>query len=227
MIASGRKAVNASTHVICVDDDPILRSLIYSKIGSLVGKFDEAEDGLQAWGKFKQSHYDLAFIDLEMPNLAGFNLISCIRGNKATQHMPIVVVSSREDSEAIRPALQAGASSYLVTPINWSHFQPMVSQLLRLASMARELDELKSQTASSRGQENTSPSKVVWALEGNLKKISDLAARARTTNDTKLMTCCLSEISIIAEGAMSSLRHEDDQMSNVDGQITGSGRATA
>jgi len=217
----------SDARVICVDDDPILRSLIQSRISSLVGEFDEAEDGLQAWGQLKQKDYDLAFIDLEMPNLDGFNLIRCVRGNKATQHMPIVVVSSREDSEAIRTALQAGASSYLVKPINWSLFQPMVSQLLRLASMARELDQLKSRTDVSSVRESATASKVVWALEENLRRISDLAGRARVANDAKLVTSCLSEISILAEGAMSSLRHEDQQITDAVRDIAASERATA
>ncbi len=227
MAEASQSFEESSARVICVDDDPIMRSLIQSKINSLVEEFDEAEDGLQAWGKFKQKNYDLAFIDLEMPNLDGFNLIRCIRGNKATQHMPIVVVSSREDSEAIRTALQAGASSYLVKPMNWSLFQPMVSQLLRLASMARELDQLKSRTDYSNLQQSEPTSKIVWALEENLKRISDLAAKARIANDAKLITSCLSEISILAEGAMSSLRHEDQQISNAVRDIASSERATA
>lgn len=202
---------NTRAHVICVDDDPILRSLILAKIGTMVSKFEEAEDGLQAWNLFQHNTYDLAFIDLEMPHLDGFNLIRCIRGNDATRHMPIVVVSSREDSEAIRSALQAGASSYLIKPINWSLFQPMVSQLLRLAGMARQLDRLVALQASATSEECRSASKVISALEGQLIQISEVASRARLAKDPQTMTAYLSEISIIAEGAMSSIKHEDQQ----------------
>ncbi len=202
----------ACAHVLCVDDDPIMRSLIHAKIGSMVAEFDEAADGLEAWGLFQSKTYDLAFIDLEMPNLDGFNLIRCIRSNKATRHMPIVVVSSREDSDAIRAALQAGASSYLAKPINWSLFQPMVAQLLRLAGMARQLDRIMADQDHAIEQPPLSASKILVALEGNLMKISDLASRARTANDSQLMTAYLSEISILAEGAMSSIKHEDQQI---------------
>lgn len=201
----------AHVHVLCVDDDPIMRSLIHAKIESLVGKFDEAVDGLEAWGLLQANDYDLAFIDLEMPNLDGFNLIRCVRGNEKSRHMPIVVVSSREDSDAIRTALQAGASSYLVKPINWSLFQPMVAQLLRLAGMARQYDAVVASQKLNRGQHETSSSKVLMALEANLMKISDLVTKARRAQDTQLMSACLSEISIITEGAIASIKHEDQQ----------------
>ena len=198
-------------HVLCVDDDPIMRSLIHAKIENLVGKFDEAVDGLEAWGLMQANVYDLAFIDLEMPNLDGFNLIRCVRGNEKSRHMPIVVVSSREDTDAIRTALQAGASSYLVKPINWSLFQPMVAQLLRLAGMARQLDALAASSELRSEQHGCSTSKVLMALEGNLIKISELVTRARRAQDSQLMSACLSEISILTEGAIASIKHEDHQ----------------
>ena len=218
---------NSRAHVICVDDDPIMRSLIQAKIDSMVARFDEAEDGLEAWSLFQGNTYDLAFIDLEMPNLDGFDLIRCMRGNQATRHMPIVVVSSREDSDAIRTALQAGASSYLVKPVNWSLFQPMVSQLLRLAGMARQLDELVTLQNSATANEDATSSKIILALEGNLLQISDLAARARAATDPKMMTACLSKISIISEGAMSSISHEDQQIRSAEKAHSGQSQLTA
>ena len=213
--------------VLCVDDDPILRSLLRVQIDAMVDRFDEAEDGLEAWARLRSHTYDLMFIDLEMPNLDGFDLIRCIRGNNTTRHVPIVVMSSRDDSNAIQTALQLGASSYLIKPINWSLFQPMVAQLLRLAGMARQFDELMASQGTDIFRSSTPASKIITALEANLLQISNLAARARATNDPKTMTNCLSEISMIAEGAMSSIGHEGQQGRSIQGSQSDDRRLTA
>ncbi|MGI9426646.1 MAG: response regulator [Hyphomicrobiaceae bacterium] len=125
---------SSTARVLCVDDDPILRALIKSKVGPHVATFVEAEDGVSAWHELRSAEYDLAFVDLDMPGLNGVDLIRCVRGATATSHIPIVVITSHSDPEAMRLTLEVGATAYLTKPVTWSLFEPFVVHILQLAS---------------------------------------------------------------------------------------------
>ncbi len=125
----------SALRVLVADDDPIVRSLLGSRVGVLADVV-EAADGLEAWDLIRKGGFHLAFVDLEMPNMDGFSLIQCIRSHPQTCHMPIVVLTCRGDQEALRRALEAGASSYMVKPLTWSMFNAHVKHLLKLGAAA-------------------------------------------------------------------------------------------
>lgn len=141
--------------VLVVDDDPISRSLATNHLARINVATVEAGDGEEAWRELVRQSFDLAIVDLNMPNIDGFELISCIRGFPRTRHLPVVVVTSRSDSGAISRALEVGATSFLTKPISWSTFQAHLEYLLKLTGDARKLrEELARAGASSRAKEH-------------------------------------------------------------------------
>jgi CheY-like chemotaxis protein len=123
--------------VLVADDEPITRFLTARKLARL-GHVLEAEDGLTAWDLLLSESCQLAVIDLEMPKLDGFGLIQCVRGHPKTRHLPIVVLTSRDDKDAIERALIAGATSYLIKPLNWKLFGHHIGHLLELGRERRD-----------------------------------------------------------------------------------------
>ena len=83
--------------VLVADDDPIVRSLISQHLVELNAVAVEAEDGAVAWRLLGEQSFDLAIVDLAMPEVDGFQLIARMRGHLAMLHLPILVVTSRED----------------------------------------------------------------------------------------------------------------------------------
>ena len=71
-----------------------------------------------------------------MPGLDGFELIGRIRGHPQLKHLAVVVLSGREDATAIRNALQAGATSYLLKPFNWAAFSEHIRSCIGLRERA-------------------------------------------------------------------------------------------
>lgn len=138
---------------LVVDDDPIMRSLSRSRLARIVDEVVEASDGLAAWRLLTMERFDLAIVDLMMPNLNGFALIQCMRGHPRTRHMPIVVVSSNDDRGSIEKALQAGASAFITKPVTWTVFAAHVEHLMRLSSAAERAErQLVRQVAISEAQ---------------------------------------------------------------------------
>ena len=118
--------------ILLADDDVIFRSLCVAKLKSFGLEVVQAEDGVEAWHLLKDGGFALALLDVDMPNMGGVTLVQCIRTHPQTRHMPVVMITSREDVNSVRATLQAGATSYLTKPVNWSLFNDHISHLLTL-----------------------------------------------------------------------------------------------
>ena len=124
--------------VLVVDDDAFSRAVVSRK----VAKFSdvvEAEDGLQALARLQSMVFDLAVVDLEMPKFNGLDLIRAVRARPTLKHIPILVLTGNESRSALQDALTAGATSFLLKPLNWNTFGEHISHVLNLAYRAGHL----------------------------------------------------------------------------------------
>lgn len=137
MTGQAENTRRSCARVLVVDDDPIMRSLVISQLSSKNIDVQEAEDGIQAWDRLKSEPFDLVVVDLDMPKLDGFDFMRCARAHPKTRHIATIVITSHEDSGSMQKALEAGATSFLTKPINWSTFLPHVMNLLQLACAAK------------------------------------------------------------------------------------------
>ena len=60
---------------------------------------------------------ELILLDLKLPRRSGFKVLGFIRGQEATRHTPVVVLTSSSQHGDIQRAYEAGANSYLVKPV--------------------------------------------------------------------------------------------------------------
>lgn len=138
MVTPSMPALQYRSRVLVVDDDPIFLRLAAARLEKAVHGATQAHDGMEAWHLLKSGGFDLALIDLEMPNMNGFALMRCIRTFPATQKMPLIVVSAHDDLATVQRAFQAGATGFLTKPVNWSMFLPYIEHLLDLARAAED-----------------------------------------------------------------------------------------
>jgi CheY-like chemotaxis protein len=136
MSASGITGTGSQPTVLVVDDEAITRSLVARKVQQLGARTIEAEDGSIAWQRLQVETVHLAIVDLEMPNVDGFELLKCMREHSPTKDIPVVVLTSHEDAAAIEHAVLAGATSYLTKPLKWSMFGEHIRHLLNLSTVA-------------------------------------------------------------------------------------------
>ncbi len=124
--------------ILAADDDPIMREMMLARLGDGV-EVVCAENGEIAWEKLSAEKFDLAIIDLGMPKLDGFGLIRYLRQTPKTVNLPIIVVTSRGDPEAIEKAFASGASGFVTKPINWSLFKYNVQFVLKSGFIEEKL----------------------------------------------------------------------------------------
>ncbi|WP_443750335.1 response regulator [Asticcacaulis solisilvae] len=120
-----------NARLLVVDDDPILREFAAANLATPKVEVEVAADGDEAWHRLSRGDFDIALIDLDMPVMDGFELIGLIRADERLKHLPLVIATGREDMDAVDRAYAAGATSFVVKPLNWRLVSHQLSYVLR------------------------------------------------------------------------------------------------
>ena len=120
-----------AVRILFVDDDPIVREFAVVHLSTDKAEVVLASDGVDALERIAAHRPDVVLLDLEMPRLDGFEVLARLRADARTLDLPVVVVTGREDVAAIDRAFEAGATSFLVKPINWRLLSYQIRYVLR------------------------------------------------------------------------------------------------
>jgi two-component system, LytTR family, response regulator len=117
--------VSPVLRVLVVDDEPIARKVLRQELGCLEGVevVGEAENGEAALLQISALEPDLVFLDIQMPVMGGFELLSHLSGGR----MPAVIMVTAFDQHAVR-AFEAGAADYLLKPVSQARLQQAVER---------------------------------------------------------------------------------------------------
>jgi len=89
----------------------------------------EVADGVEAIDQLRSHQFSAVFTDLEMPRVGGLEVLRAIVTTQETNHVPVVIVSSRDDETIQTEARELGASAYLTKPVVESQIDAVVKQL--------------------------------------------------------------------------------------------------
>jgi DNA-binding LytR/AlgR family response regulator len=130
---------------LIVDDEPIARRILREELDLLsdLEIVGEAGDGLQALEQIHRLHPDLVFLDLEMPEMGGFEVIRNLGGGA----IPVVIIVTAYDQHAIE-AFEAGAVDYLLKPVNEARLLKAVQRARTLKGRPKEVVERAEQLAN-------------------------------------------------------------------------------
>lgn len=98
-----------------------------------------AEDGLSAVKIIQNETPDLAILDIVMPGMDGVEVCQFIKDNPQTQHIPVILLTSKDASTDKIQGLDAGADDYLTKPFNEEELLAKLNSLLRFRSMQSDM----------------------------------------------------------------------------------------
>jgi CheY-like chemotaxis protein len=122
-----------TTRVLVTDDEPITRMLVKLLLEREQYEVLEAANGRDAIDIAVREHPDLVLIDLNMPQMDGYEALARLRRNFTLTTMPIIVLTSEEGPGVERRVLDLGADDYILKP-----FDPAVL-LSRVQAVFRRL----------------------------------------------------------------------------------------
>ena len=116
---------------LVVDDFSTMRRIVRNllKEGGYAD-VDEAEDGLVALNKLRNSNFDFVVCDINMPNMNGFQLLTEMKKDEKLKHIPVLMVTAEARKEDIVMAAQQGAAGYIVKPFTKATLEDKVNLIL-------------------------------------------------------------------------------------------------
>ena len=118
--------------ILVVEDEALLRHHLYTRLceqGHVVSAVANAEEALF---QVEEYHYDLAIIDLGLPQMNGLELIEQLRADAHT--FPILILTARGSWQDKVVGLSAGADDYVVKPFQFEELEARLNALLRRSS---------------------------------------------------------------------------------------------
>lgn len=104
--------------ILIVDDSDMTRRLISTAVRGLGNfEYEEAKDGFEALQKLPTKQFDLLFVDINMPNINGLELIDYCKQSEQYKHIPIIIISTEDSIQDQQKGLELGASDFLMKPI--------------------------------------------------------------------------------------------------------------
>jgi two-component system chemotaxis response regulator CheY len=124
--------------ILVVDDSKVMRDMIIACLRPSPGLvFTHASSGLEALEKLSLRAFDLMVLDLNMPDIDGFEVVAFVRGQDKLRALPIIVVTTRGDDSSMARALGAGASRFMTKPFTPEAILSEVRSLLGGAPVAQ------------------------------------------------------------------------------------------
>lgn len=118
-------------HVLVVEDDPLVRASLLRALRDHGYATSHAAGGLAGLREAVRVRPDLVLLDLGLPDVDGLAVLRAIR---AVSHLPVIVVTTRDDEARIVRALAGVADDYLVKPFGAAQLDARVRAVLRRAT---------------------------------------------------------------------------------------------
>jgi len=106
--------------ILIVEDDKFLRELISQKLLKEGYDISEAVDGEKGLKAVKDEKPDLVLLDLILPGIDGFEVLSEVKEDALLSKIPVIILSNLGQKDDIERALKIGATDYLIK----AHFTP-------------------------------------------------------------------------------------------------------
>jgi DNA-binding response OmpR family regulator len=177
--------MNITGKILIVDDEPSLRKTLARILQQAGFEATTAENGEQGLAFLKTTNFDLAYIDIRMPGLAGMDMLKLIHASYP--NMPVVLFTAQPDLNSAVDALRLGATDYLLKPLKPEVFIERTKTILaaqqkdrRKREIQAQIEALQTELKNIEGEEVVAPAPVPPAVDRFLKRgtlVLDLHAR--------------------------------------------------
>jgi DNA-binding response OmpR family regulator len=120
----------AMKRILVVDDDPTYLTLEESVLKREGYEVVTAEDGTKAMTLYQEQDFDLVLLDVMMPGVDGFEVSRTLREGDRQKKVPVVFVTSKDDSKSMQEGFRSGGRVYLTKPFTNFQLVKMVKSVI-------------------------------------------------------------------------------------------------
>lgn len=137
MVENTQTELNYSPHIISklrilvVDDHMLMRSLVSQSLEACGAKnIQLASNGLAALDLIEENLFDVVFLDWNMPEMEGIDVLKRCRTNNRYANMAIVMLTAEQTEKNVLKAIELGATSYIVKPVSKNSLTRNMNKIL-------------------------------------------------------------------------------------------------
>jgi CheY-like chemotaxis protein len=108
----------STSSLLVVDDNSMNRIMLSRYITKLGYRATLVENGRQALEKLQREPFDLVLLDVEMPEMNGYEVLEHLKTDPGLRDIPVIMISAVEELESVVKSIELGAQDYLPKPFN-------------------------------------------------------------------------------------------------------------
>jgi len=173
-------SANSPGAILVADDEDSVRFVLVKALESAGHSVTQARGGREALDHLRERPFDLAFVDLRMPDYDGLAVLASAR--ESGVQTPIVIVTAQNTMDNAIEAMKRGAYDYIAKPFNIDEVQAVAGRALEMARLSTDLKRVEREL---RGR-----FEVGVAIVGNspaMQEIYKIIGRIANTDTTVLI----------------------------------------
>lgn len=174
--------------ILAVDDDPVTRSLLSTRLTKEEYQIDTAENGVEAIRMIAHQFYDVILTDLMMPGgVDGIGVLESAKENSFKTEVILITAHGSIDNAIV--AMKKGAVDYLQKPINFDELfirLAKIQNVKHLMKNASDLREAMDVTEQASGETIQNLEMVVANLQERVTAIKSILAQTDTSADDRI-----------------------------------------
>ena len=127
---------NPTLRILLVEDDVLVAEVLIGMLDSLGHRVVHAHQGMQALSALATQSFDIALLDIDLPDLDGFELARLILAQG--YDLPMIAISARADAQAEAAAMAAGMKAFIRKPVSSSDLQTALQAFAAIDSPVTE-----------------------------------------------------------------------------------------
>ena len=140
---------HAPARLLVAEDNKVNRLLLTRSLELQGHRVDCAENGRVALELLRRDTYDLLLLDMEMPEMDGFQVLEQLTADPKLRDLPVIVTSSLEGVATIARCIELGAEDYLHKPVNAVLLKARIGASLEKKHLRDQQKELVRRFATS------------------------------------------------------------------------------
>jgi two-component system alkaline phosphatase synthesis response regulator PhoP len=104
--------------VLIVDDEPNNVDFLEQALEDSGYQLITATNGQEALNKIQSEQPDIILLDLNMPIMDGFTVLAKVKEDPNLRDIPVIIISSEQESKSVVKGIKQGAEDYLTKPVN-------------------------------------------------------------------------------------------------------------
>ena len=118
--------------LLIVDDEPSIREFLAGALGHRGYATSTAVDGVDGLEKAIQIEPDLILLDVMMPKMDGWEMLSQLRKQEETCNIPVVMLTAKGETEALLKSANQRVVDYFIKPVNMDELLKFIRRYVEL-----------------------------------------------------------------------------------------------